>query len=237
MLLFAAAREAAGVREAEIDAESVGEALKVATERFGSSFERILTSCSVLRNGSAIAKSDAWSIATNPSDEIAILPPVSGGAPDQQSKKHEPTHVEMVDVADKAETLREATAVCSLTGDPAVLQRLLAGTTKKGDAVAAAKVAGTLAAKRTPELIPLCHPVRTSFAGVVIEADGETVIAIRATVRGLDRTGFEMEALVACSTAALTLYDMAKAEDPRLRIDGLRIIAKSGGKSGSVTFE
>ncbi|MHB8513380.1 MAG: cyclic pyranopterin monophosphate synthase MoaC [Actinomycetota bacterium] len=143
----------------------------------------------------------------------------------------------MVDVESKDETLREATAVCTLTGDPDVIKRVVSGETKKGDAVAAAKIAGTLAAKKTPELIPLCHPVRTTFAGVSISSNEQGSIQIRATVRGRDRTGFEMEALVACSTAALTIYDMAKAEDPRMRIDGLRIVAKSGGKSGSVTFE
>ncbi|HEX9696810.1 MAG TPA: cyclic pyranopterin monophosphate synthase MoaC [Actinomycetota bacterium] len=144
----------------------------------------------------------------------------------------------MIDVAGKDETVREATAACRLSGDAAVVGRLLAGTVKKGDAIAAAKVAATLAAKRTPELIPLCHPVRTTFVGVEIgpDPDQRDAIAIRATVRGRDRTGFEIEALVAASTAAITLYDFAKAEDAAMRIDGLRIVAKSGGKSGSVTY-
>ncbi|HVL91302.1 MAG TPA: cyclic pyranopterin monophosphate synthase MoaC, partial [Actinomycetota bacterium] len=89
-----------------------------------------------------------------------------------------------------------------------------------------------------PELIPLCHPVRTTFVGVEIGAGPDKAsIEIRATVRGRDRTGFEIEALVAASTAAITLYDFAKAEDAAMRIDGLRIVSKSGGKSGSVTYE
>ncbi len=237
--MFAAAREAAGRRDDEVEAASVGEVLKVCAERYGAEFTRILSVCSVLRNGEGVARDRHWETGLEPGDEVAILPPVSGGAgaSGEPTTRGEPTtHVAMVDVGDKDETLREATAVCRLTGDAGVIGRLLAGQTKKGDAVAAAKVAGTIAAKRTPELIPLCHPVRTTFAGVQIDRDGDA-IEIRATVRGRDRTGFEMEALVACSIAALTLYDMAKAEDPRMRVEGLRIVAKSGGKSGSVTYE
>lgn len=227
MLLFAAAREAAGRREDTIDAASVGEALKIAGERYGPAFGRLVSICSVLRNGEVVARDEYWSVPVAGDDEIAILPPVSGGS-----------DFAMIDVADKDETVREAVAVCTVTGDVAVIGRLLDGTVKKGDAAGAAKVAATLAAKRTPELIPLCHPVRTTFVGVEI-GPGETSesIAIRATVRGRDRTGFEIEALVAASTAAITLYDFAKAEDASMRIDGLRIVAKSGGKSGSVTYE
>lgn len=227
ILLFAAAREAAGRGEDSIDAATVGEALKIAGERYGSGFEKIAAICSVLRNGEVVVKDELWSAAIADGDEIAILPPVSGGS-----------DFAMIDVAGKDETVREAVAVCSLSGDADVVARLLDGTVKKGDAVGAAKVAATLAAKRTPELIPLCHPVRTTYVGVEIGPGGDTTtIAIRATVRGRDRTGFEIEALVAASTAAVTLYDFAKAEDAAMRIDGLRIVAKSGGKSGSVTYE
>lgn len=239
LLLFAAARESAGRSRDELDAATVGEALKVARERYGPAFDRVLGVCSVLRNGEQVGRDDAWSVAVEPGDEIAILPPVSGGAgavsggADAVSRD---AGISMVDVGDKDETAREATAVCRLAGDPAVVARLLAGTVRKGDAVAAAKVAGILAAKRTPELIPLCHPVRTTSVEVSVAADGSDGVSIRATVRGRDRTGFEIEALVAASTAALTLYDFAKAEDPRMRVEALRIVAKSGGKSGSVTY-
>ena len=143
----------------------------------------------------------------------------------------------MVDVGDKEETKREATAACRLVCEPATRDHLLTGAVAKGEAVGPAKVAGMLAAKRVPELIPLCHPVRTTFVEVTTAPVGDDAIEVRATVRGRDRTGFEMEALTACAIAALSLYDMAKAEDPRMRIEGLRIVAKSGGKSGSVTFE
>jgi cyclic pyranopterin phosphate synthase len=143
----------------------------------------------------------------------------------------------MVDVGDKEESVREATAACRLVCEPTVRDRLLAGAVAKGDAVGPAKVAGTLAAKRVPELIPLCHPVRMTFVEVTAAPAGDDAIEVRATVRGRDRTGFEMEALTACAVAALTLYDMAKAEDPRMRVEGLRVVAKSGGRSGSVRFE
>ena len=143
----------------------------------------------------------------------------------------------MVDVGDKPETERQATAACRLHCKPATRDRLLSGAVAKGDAVAAARVAGILAAKRVPELIPLCHPLRITQVEVDFAPAGDDAVEIRATVRGRDRTGFEMEALTAASIAALTVYDMGKAEDPQMRVDGLRIVAKSGGKSGSVTFE
>lgn len=226
LLFFAALREAAGARTAEVDAASVGEALKVACERYGARFERILGVCSILLNDERIARERAWDAAVGPDDGIALLPPVSGGS-----------DFRMVDVGGKDETAREATAACRLVADPATRDRILAGTVDKGDAVAAAKVAGTLAAKRVPDLIPLCHPVRTTFIEVSVSPAGDDAIEVRATVRGHDRTGFEMEALTACAVAGLTLYDFAKAEDPRMRLEALRIVAKSGGSSGSVTFE
>ena len=143
----------------------------------------------------------------------------------------------MVDVGDKPETEREATAACRLVCETGTRDRLLTGDVKKGDAVAAARVAGILAAKRVPELIPLCHPLRITSVEIDFAPAGDEAVEVRAPVRGRDGTGFEIEALTAASIAALTLYDMGKAEDPRMRIDGLRVVAKSGGKSGSVTFE
>lgn len=227
LLLFAAIREAAGgARALDVDASSVGEALKVACERYGQRFERILQLCTILHREEAVDAAERWGRAVARDDEIAVLPPVSGGG-----------DFRMVDVGDKDESVREATAACRLVcSETGVRDRILGGSVAKGDAVGPAKVAGTLAAKRTPDLIPLCHPVRTTFVDVTVEAAGDDAIEVRATVRGRDRTGFEMEALTACAIAALTLYDFAKAEDPRMRVEGLRIVAKSGGKSGSVTF-
>lgn len=224
LLFFAALREAAGARTADVDAGTVGEALKLASERFGPRFERVLSVCSILHHDATVDRDRAWDVRLEPGDEVALLPPVSGGA-------------RMVDVGDKDETVREATAACRIVCEPGVRDRLLAGEVAKGDAVGAATVAGMMAAKRTPELIPHCHPVRTTFVEVTAAAAGDDAIEVRATVRGLDRTGFEMEALTACAIAALSLYDMAKAEDPRMRIESLRIVAKSGGKSGSLVFE
>ena len=226
LLFFAAIREAAGARTLDVDASTIGEALKLATERFGDRFAKVLDICTVLHADDKVSRDVWWDTHVDAADEIAVLPPVSGG---------EDFH--MVDVGDKDETKREATAACRLVCDPATRDRLLTGAVAKGDAVGPAKVAGMLAAKRVPELIPLCHPVRTTFVEVTTAPMGDDAIEVRATVRGLDRTGFEMEALTACAIAALSLYDMAKAEDPRMRVEGLRIVAKSGGKSVSVTFE
>lgn len=221
VVFFAAARDAAGCSSIELPGASVGAVLKEAVERFGGGFERVLSICTLLVDDRTIARDDAWSVSVAEGSEIVVLPPVSGGA-----------DVEMVDVADKDDSRREAVAACELVCAPAVRDRLLAGQVGKGDAVAAAQVAGTLAAKRVPELIPMCHPVRTSYVGIVCDPAGEDRIMVRATVRGTDRTGFEMEALTAASIAALTLYDFGKGEDPAIRIDGLRLVSKSGGKSG-----
>jgi cyclic pyranopterin phosphate synthase len=144
--------------------------------------------------------------------------------------------VHMVDVGPKAETARRAVASARVRTTRETVQAIAAGTLAKGDVLAVARVAGILAAKRTPELVPLCHPVRTTSAAVELELDaarGE--VRVRATVEAVDRTGVEMEAMVAASVASLTVYDMIKSADRWATIDGVRLEAKSGGKSGPLT--
>ena len=138
----------------------------------------------------------------------------------------------MVDVGDKPVTTREATARASVVMQPATLAMILAGQAKKGDVFAVAQLAGIMAAKRTADLIPLCHPLPLSAVSVDLRAAGPDRVAIAATVRTSGRTGVEMEALTAASVAALTVYDMCKAVDRGMRIEALRVVAKSGGKSG-----
>ncbi len=139
----------------------------------------------------------------------------------------------MVDISNKAETARTATARASVHMGPETLQVIIAGTAAKGDVLGTARLAGIMAAKRTAELIPLCHPL--PIAAVTLDlgpsASGDGV-EIAATVRTTGRTGVEMEALMAASVAALTVYDMCKAIDRGMRIDGLRVVHKAGGKSG-----
>lgn len=138
----------------------------------------------------------------------------------------------MVEVGAKAVTEREAIAQCVVSMTPEACAHLVAGT-PKGDPLEAARVAGLLAAKRTPELLPFCHPVAITGAEVAVEADPETGrVVIRATVRARDRTGVEMEALTACAVAALSIYDTAKPYDRAGVISDLRLIEKRGGKSG-----
>jgi cyclic pyranopterin phosphate synthase len=143
----------------------------------------------------------------------------------------------MVDVGDKPETVREATATARVSMLPKTLWMILHGAAKKGDVFGVARLAGIMAAKRTADLIPLCHPLPISAVTVDLEADGEDGVAITATVRTTGRTGVEMEALTAASVAALTVYDMCKAVDRGMRVDGLRVVAKSGGKSGDFRQE
>lgn len=137
----------------------------------------------------------------------------------------------MVDVSDKAATRREATATGRITMSADALAALRDGTLAKGDALAVARIAGIMAAKRTPDLIPLCHPIAIAKVSVTLsfESDGVAVIA---TVATTGPTGVEMEALTAASTALLTLYDMAKAIDRGMVMGDIRLLAKSGGRSG-----
>jgi cyclic pyranopterin phosphate synthase len=138
----------------------------------------------------------------------------------------------MVEVGSKEISAREAVAECTIRMSPEACAALIAGT-PKGDPLEAAKVAGLLAAKRTPHLLPFCHPVALTGASIALDpVMGSGTIRVEATVNALDRTGVEMEALTAAAVAALCLYDAAKAFDRAAQIDGLRLVAKSGGKSG-----
>ena len=143
----------------------------------------------------------------------------------------------MVDVSAKPETARSATARARVVMETATLALILSGDAKKGDVFGVARLAGIMAAKRTADLIPLCHPLPISAVNVDLRAEGTNTVEIEATVRTTGRTGVEMEALTAASIAALTVYDMVKAVDRGMRIEGLRVVAKSGGKSGDFTQE
>ena len=139
----------------------------------------------------------------------------------------------MVDISGKSDTARTATARVSVLMAPETLRVVLAGEAKKGDVLGVARLAGIMAAKRTAELIPLCHPL--PIAAVALDlgpSPSGAGIEITAVVRTTGRTGVEMEALTAASVAALTVYDMCKAIDRAMRIDGLRVVHKAGGASG-----
>ena len=138
----------------------------------------------------------------------------------------------IVEVGAKEVTDREAVAECTVTMTPVACARLVAGTSK-GNPIEAARIAGVFGVKRTPDLLPFCHPIAVTGAEVAVEPEEATGrIRVRTTVRAMDRTGAEMEALTSAAVAALSLYDTAKAFDRSARIDGLRLLAKSGGKSG-----
>jgi cyclic pyranopterin phosphate synthase len=139
----------------------------------------------------------------------------------------------MVDVSDKAETVRVATAEGHVKMASATLALIGEGNAKKGDVIGTARLAGIMAAKQTANLIPLCHPLMLTKVAVEISED-ETLPGLRvtATTKLTGRTGVEMEALTAVSVACLTIYDMAKAVDRTMEIGGIRLLEKSGGKSG-----
>lgn len=141
----------------------------------------------------------------------------------------------MVDVSDKAETSRTAIARGRIVMAPETLARIKAGSMGKGDVLGIARVAGIMAAKRTSELIPLCHPLMLSKVSVDLTPVEPDAVEIEALAKVSGQTGVEMEALTAVSVAALTVYDMCKAIDRGMRIEAVRLVHKSGGKSG--TFE
>ena len=139
----------------------------------------------------------------------------------------------MVDVGAKTETVRVAVAEGYIRMEPATLEAILAGNAAKGDVIGTARLAGIMAAKKTSDLIPLCHPLLLSKVSVEITPDEALPgLRVEATVAITGRTGVEMEALTAASVACLTLYDMAKAMEKGMEIGGIRLRSKTGGKSG-----
>ena len=144
----------------------------------------------------------------------------------------------MVDVSAKPETAREAVAKGSVIMKPATLERIMTGGVAKGDVLAVARLAGIMGAKRTAELIPLCHPLALTAIELDLACDpARNAVDITATCRLVGRTGVEMEALTAVAIAALTIYDMCKAVDRGMRLTDLRLVEKSGGKSGTYKAE
>lgn len=139
----------------------------------------------------------------------------------------------MVDVGDKEDTKRVAVAEGTVYMSPETLEAIQHGQIKKGDVLTVARLAGIMAAKQTSVLIPLCHPISLSHVDVDLTIDeAKHAVYIRATTRTTGKTGVEMEALTAVSVAALTIYDMAKALDKAMHIEGIRLLEKHGGKSG-----
>jgi cyclic pyranopterin phosphate synthase len=154
------------------------------------------------------------------------------------------THVDssgrarMVDISAKPDTARVAVARGSVRMRPETLALIQSGRVEKGDVLAVARLAGVMAAKKTHELIPLCHPLLLTDIDVQLCPDeSESAVHIEATVRSTGKTGVEMEALTAVAVAALTVYDMCKAADRAMRIEGVRLVRKSGGKSGEIVLE
>lgn len=143
--------------------------------------------------------------------------------------------VRMVDVGDKADTARTAIAAGEVTMKMTTLEEIRSGNIKKGDVLTVAQIAGIMAAKRTSELIPLCHPLPITFISVtLILSENLPGVIITAAVKTTSKTGVEMEALTAVSVAALTVYDMAKAVEKTMKIQNIRLIEKHGGRSGDV---
>jgi cyclic pyranopterin phosphate synthase len=144
----------------------------------------------------------------------------------------------MVDVTNKPDTVREAVARGLVRMQAATFQLIKQGGTAKGDVLSVAQLAGIMAAKRTPDLIPLCHPILIGNIKVEFSLDeANSTIEITTTVESTGKTGVEMEALTATAVAALTIYDMCKAVDRGLKIENIRLVRKSGGKSGTIDLE
>jgi len=151
---------------------------------------------------------------------------------DELSHLDERGAARMVDVSGKADTDRVAIAEALVRMKPETLALIQSGGVPKGDVLATARIAGIMAAKRTPDLIPLCHPLPITGVTLDLSPDGDSNLRITATVRTTGKTGVEMEALTAASVAALTVYDMCKAVEKGMRIEGVRLLEKTGGKSG-----
>ena len=143
----------------------------------------------------------------------------------------------MVDVSEKAVTVRTASAQAIITMKAQTLRMITDGTAPKGDVFACARIAGIMAAKRTSDLIPMCHPIPIDSVKGEIEAISDTQVRVVSTLKCTHKTGIEMEALTAASVAALTIYDMVKAVDRGMRIDEVLLLHKDGGKSGEYQYQ
>jgi len=147
-------------------------------------------------------------------------------------------HPKMVDVSSKPATERRAVAKGTVRMKAETLEQIKQGKTKKGEVLTTAQLAGIMAAKKTPDLIPLCHPISIDEVKVEFRLDEKnSAIEITSTAKSTGRTGVEMEALTATAVAALTIYDMVKGVDRGMKIDNIRLVQKSGGKSGKITLE
>jgi cyclic pyranopterin phosphate synthase len=147
-------------------------------------------------------------------------------------------NIRMIDVGDKAVTYRQATAKGRISMKKETLQIVKKAGLPKGDAIATAHIAGLMAAKETPKLLPMCHPLLIEKVEMDFKFDEKTpAVEISATVKGSGKTGFEMEALTAVTVAALAIYDMCKSSDTSMKIQDVRLARKSGGKSGTVVLE
>ena len=152
---------------------------------------------------------------------------------DKLNHFNERGEVHMVDVGDKALTRRRAVAVGRISMQAETLQRILDGDNKKGDVLGVARIAGIMASKKTAELIPLCHPLALSHVDIELETDAENNhVLCRAAVETTGNTGVEMEALTGVNVALLTLFEMCKAIDPGMHMEGVRVLEKKGGKTG-----
>lgn len=224
ILLFGVLAELAGTKQLELKGDSVEVLLEQLADRYGERFRTALSSCAIAIDGQELRKIGG-SVRIDDQSEVAIMPPVSGGAPRR--------HVRMADVGDKPITQRSATAECFVTASPQVLDAATSGALPKGSIVPAAEIAGFLGAKLTPQLLPLCHPITFDVVDIRVERTAEDQLRIITQVRGRAHTGYEMEALVAASAAALCVYDMIKSQHPGAVVGPLRLLAKEGGKSGS----
>jgi cyclic pyranopterin monophosphate synthase len=147
-------------------------------------------------------------------------------------------NLRMVDVGQKAVTARAATAKGQIVMKPSTYKAVMSAELPKGDALAAAKLAGIMAAKQTPQLLPMCHPLLIEDVSLEFKDEKKnSTIEITATVKGSGKTGYEMEALTSVTVGLLTIYDMCKSQDTTLRIEKIRLARKSGGKSGTVILE
>jgi len=171
------------------------------------------------------------------SDSAAAPAPAAAAAAAGGGKSDRLTHIDatgdarMVDVTEKPVSARQARATGFVEVSPKVVELLRGEGMPKGDALSVARIAGIMGAKKTPELVPLCHPIAISGVKVALEVE-DTGVTIAATVKTADRTGVEMEALTAVAVACLTIYDMIKAAERGVRIEGIHLVEKKGGKSG-----